>query len=172
MNKNGLFLLLALTLYGCRFGENQSKAVTRDASADAQRAIAVSPDLGSSADATIAGFDTDHNGIRDEVDRYRTQAYGGDSVKYSAGQLSAKTKQALLVTPMTDISAVRAAVYAEIDFGICLVEKFPTDPVTAIRINEDIVKKIFDTRQCRAQVQRLLLAVGPFTRSTRTGAFK
>ncbi|WP_332878007.1 hypothetical protein [Massilia sp. S19_KUP03_FR1] len=173
MNKRGILLALLLALSGCSSGSGDPDTTATpaptapvDAGLSVFHGITVPPDPGSAADTTIAGVDTDRNGIRDEVDRYNAQTYGADPVKYSGAQLAAKTKQNLLVTSITDINAATAAVYAEADSGACLVDKFPSDNVTAIHINDDMVLRTFNTQQRQQQIKSLMFKVGQFTRSS------
>ena len=126
----------------------------------------VPPDPGAAANSTVAGVDTDKNGIRDEIDRYIAQKYGAEKIKFVAAQALAKANQLLLITPTTDINAATAAVYANADAGVCLADKFENDPVAGSRLNKDLVLQTFNTRDRKKQVQAIAFKVGQFTRST------
>ena len=128
--------------------------------------LVVPPDPGAAANATVAGVDTNQNGIRDEVDRYIAQTYGADTTKFVAAQTLAKAKQLILVTPTTDVNAATAAVNANADSGVCLADKFENDPVAAIRMNDDLVLRTFNTNDRQKQRQAIAFKVGQFTRST------
>ena len=127
----------------------------------------IPPDPGAAATATVAGVDTNQNGIRDEVDRYIAQTYGADTTKFIAAQALAKAKQLLLITPTTDLNAATAAVFANADSGVCLARKFKNDPVAGIRMNNDMVLRSFDTKARQKKLQEISFKVGQFTRSTK-----
>ena len=131
------------------------------------RGHVIPPDPGAAATATVAGVDTNQNGIRDEVDRYIAQTYGADTTKFIAAQALAKAKQLLLITPTTDLNAATAAVFANADSGVCLARKFKNDPVAGIRMNNDMVLRSFDTKARQKKLQEISFKVGQFTRSTK-----
>ena len=128
--------------------------------------LVVPPDPGVATNATVAGVDTDKNGIRDEIDRYIAQKYGAEKNKFVVAQALAKANQLLLITPTTDINAATAAVYANADAGVCLADKFENDRVAGSKLNNDMVRQTFNTRDRKKQVQSIVFKVGQFTRST------
>ena len=131
------------------------------------RGHVIPPDPGAAATATVAGIDTNQTGIRDEVDRYIAQTYGADTTKFVTAQALARANQLLLVTLTTDLNAATAAVYANADSGVCLADKFENDPVTGIRMNNDMVLQTFNTKGRQKQSQAIVSKVGQFTRSTK-----
>ncbi len=167
ISKSLAALGLVALLSACGGGISGSTAnATTPLPVDTFHGLVVSPDPGAAADATVAGVDTDQNGIRDEVDRYIAQTYGADTTKFVAAQALAKANQLLLITPTTDVNAATAVVYANADAGVCLVRKFQNDQVAAIRMNNDMVLQTFNTRDRQKQLQSMVSKVGQFTRST------
>ena len=129
--------------------------------------LVVPPDPGAAANATVAGMDTNNNGIRDEVDRYIAQTYGAEPAKFAAAQALAKASQLLLVTSTIDINVATAAFYADADSGVCAVRSFPNDQNAAIRMIDDIVLQTYNTRDRQKKYQAIAFKVGQFTRSTK-----
>lgn len=134
---------------------------------DTFHGLVVPPDPGAEANKTVAGVDTNQNGIRDEVDRHIAQTYGADTTKYVAAQALAKAKQLILITQTTDVNAATAVVYANADSGVCLARKFRHDPVAGSRMNNDMVLQSFNTRDRQKQFQAIASKVGQFTRNTK-----
>ena len=171
-----LFLLIFLA--GCLEEGETNKQKSSNASGQVNSTLAkvipqtekinghiVPLDPGKLSDKTVEGVDTDKNGIRDEIDRYIAKKYGAEKIKFFAAQELAKAKQLILVTPKTDINAT-TAVNANADSGVCLADKFENDIVTAIRMNDDLVLRTFDTKDRQKQRQAISFKVGQFTRST------
>jgi len=161
-------LLVALSLVAAlsACGDESTRNTTAPSPINTFNGIIVPPDPGAAANATVAGVDTDHNGIRDEIDRYIAQKYGSDPIKFAAAQALAKAKQRILVTSTTDIKAATAAIYANVDSGVCNADKFGNDPVAGVRMNEDMVLRVFNTKERWKQHQAIAFKVGQFTRST------
>ena len=160
------FGLIALLIACGDVNSGHAANATTPLPVDPFHGLVVPPDPGAAANATVAGVDTNQNGIRDEVDRYIAQTYGEEPTKFVAAQAVAKADQLLLVTPTTDVNAATAAVYANADSGVCLADKFENDPVAATRMSNDIVLRTFNNRDRQKQFQAILTKVGQFTRST------
>ena len=125
----------------------------------------VPPDPGAAATATVAGVDTNQNGIRDEIDRHIAQAYGEKAVEFVAAQALARAAQLLLITPAADVDAAIAGVYASANLGVCLTDRLQDDPTAAARINSDITQRTFNTSARQQHLQAISSKVGPFARS-------
>jgi len=167
ISKSLAALGLVALLSACWGGSSGSTATaTTPLPVDTFHGLVVPPDPGAAATATVAGVDTNQNGIRDEVDRYIAQTYGADTTKFVAAQALAKADQLLLITPTTDVNAATAAVNANADAGVCLAKKFQNDRVAAIRMSNDIVLQTFNTKDRKKQLQAIVSKVGQFTRST------
>ena len=128
--------------------------------------IVVPPDPGATATASVAGVDTNQNGIRDEVDRYIAQKYGADATQFDAAQKLAMANQLLLITSISDVNAATAAVFANADAGVCHAIKFNNNRIVGTRINKDLVLQTFNTIDRQKQFQAIVSKVSQFTRST------
>lgn len=167
ISKSLVALGLAALLSACGGGSTGStERTTAPLPINTFNGILVPPDPGAAANATVAGVDTDHNGIRDEIDRYIAQKYGADLTKFAAAQALAKVQQLLLITPATDVNAATAALYADTDARFCAVRKFPNDQNAVVRLIDDIVAQTFNTKNRQKQFQAIGFKVGQFTRST------
>ena len=167
ISKSLAALSLIALLGACGGGSNGSTSnATVPLPANTFHGLVVPPDPGAAATATVAGVDTNQNGIRDEVDRYIAQTYGAEPIKFAAAQAVAKADQLLLITPTTDINAATAAVFANADAGVCLARKFQNDRVAVIRMSDDLVLRTFNTKDRQKQLQAISFKVGQFTRST------
>lgn len=71
--------------------------------------IHVPPDPGASGMATVAGIDTDTNGIRDDIDRFIATKYGTNSTAMEAARQSAWARQKVLTTDPSNKTAARIA---------------------------------------------------------------
>lgn len=52
--------------------------------------------------ASVAGVDSNSNGVRDDVERAVATKFGGDNAKYAEGLNHAKSEQALITTENSD----------------------------------------------------------------------
>ena len=86
--------------------------------------IPVPPDPGPANDQTLAGIDSNGNGVRDDVERAIAQAYGGAPAEWKAAMQGA---QALQQTMVANGNPALAAVAndAAMRAGYCLADSFP-----------------------------------------------
>lgn len=166
-----LTILLPLLLAACGGGGGgapsvaASATITNQPSADVFHGIAVPPDPGAAADATVAGIDTDHNGIRDEVDRALAQTYGADLKKYVAAQMIAKSSQKILLVNASDPVAAKVAIFESFDTAACLSDKLNADFNATSDIVDRNILLSYNTRVRQNQILKVQHAVGQFTRS-------
>lgn len=158
-------LLLAASCASCGSSGSESLAISAATAADVFHGLTVPPDPGDSANATVAGIDTDSNGVRDDLDRYIAQTYGDNPTKYAAAQLIAKSEQKVVTTNADDINAATAAITANADSGVCLSNKMGDDNAGASKLLNDIILHTYNTRERATQGQSVRATVGQFTRS-------
>ena len=95
--------------------------------------IVVPPDPGKNQNLTVAGVDTDHNGIRDEVDRWLATNYGKHPKLMASLQKKLRSSQKLLVSKPANSDEAMAIIYENFDVGFCtnkkmILEKVPSGP--------------------------------------------
>ena len=88
-------LLALLVLHACGGGGGGS-ATSPPTSSNIINGLVVPPDPGVAANITIAGIDSNNNGIRDEIDRFIATKYGGNSNQVVAAQVSASANSGLM----------------------------------------------------------------------------
>ena len=135
-------------------------------SAELINGISVPKSPGDQQDATVAGIDSDGNGIRDEVDRAIATQYGFDPIKYAAAQYSARIGQQLLLTDASNQVLAQKAMYASFDGGACLSRIFRSDPSAGLKLMHYVDALTYNTPERRAQHAKIAAATGAFSRST------
>ena len=110
MKKILLGILALVALAGCGGGGKDGKVA--QAAPENINSIAVPPQPDATANAaTVAGVDSDSNGVRDDIDRKLATDFGGNTAAYTTALNHAKTLQAALVAPgATQVAAHIAAV--------------------------------------------------------------
>lgn len=78
-----LVLLSALCLVGCKGGGSSEPETING--------IVVPPDPGEEGKKTLAGIDSNNNGVRDDVERAIAEEFGSDRVKYDVAFEHAQT---------------------------------------------------------------------------------
>lgn len=97
--------------------------------------IAVPPDPGAAADATLLGVDVNGNGVRDEIDRRIAQDYGLNPSQYDGVMRAAKLDQSYLyINGEPGLST--AATIANGLAGACLYERFSGDAIAASKASK------------------------------------
>ena len=104
MKKILLGILALVALAGCGGGGKDGKVA--QAAPENINSIAVRINA-----ATVAGVDSDSNGVRDDIDRKLATDFGSNTAAYTTALNHAKTLQAALVAPgATQVAAHIAAV--------------------------------------------------------------
>lgn len=125
--------------------------------------IAVPPHPGDATDVTVAGIDSDGNGIRDEVDRALAKAYGTNPKNLAAAQYSAKINQQLLITDANDPVTALAAMKIAIGSGECLSKLYTmniTDRSMVYELARHVDALSFNTPERRAYETKIEYAAG------------
>ena len=123
---------LLLVLSACGGSEGNTSTPPSTPSAETINGISVPPPPPSAmSDATIAGIDTDHNGVRDDIDRKIATEFGSNSAEYANALAHAQTLQAAIATPSAERSAAHIAKI------VCLSPEMlaRTSPVTLSTVN-------------------------------------
>lgn len=109
--------------------------------------IPVPPDPGAEKDSTVAGIDTDKNGIRDEIDRWIATKFGDKPGALEAIRMNLKTSQKLLMmNPQTQAEALAIA-FEDFDVGICTGNKLRTEGVNASAFFNEQFLRTYNTRE-------------------------
>lgn len=107
--------------------------------------IPVPPDPGAAKDATVLGVDTDHNGIRDEIDRWIATKYGNKPGALQAIRMVAKVDQDLLAANPTSKEQALAATYPMFDVG-CTGYKLEQEGIKPSQVFNELMIRTFNTR--------------------------
>ena len=108
--------------------------------------IVVPPDPGATKDDTVAGIDTDNNGIRDEIDRWIATQYGSTPGTAEAIGMLAKVGQKLMLSsPKTKTEALNIA-YESIDTGGCVGDKLMKDNINAGSVFNELMLRTYNTK--------------------------
>lgn len=162
-----VLFFLPVVFSACGGGVSSAQS-TPQSTADIFHGIKVPPDPGSAADATVAGVDSDGNGIRDDVDRALARFYGGNPKQYAAAQMSAKASQSLLQADVSTLSlaAVKDVVFASGKTGACVVDALWPDSVAASEVIDRVILLSYNTLSRQAHVKKIYHAVGQLTLSS------
>ena len=158
----GLSALLAGLVLACGGG---SAGTNPPSNPNVINGISVPPDPGAAGLATVAGIDTDANGIRDDIDRFIATRYGTNATALSAARQSARARQTLLTTHSTDHTAARIALQDSSDAGSCAGRALRTVNLNSTDELREIYLRTYNTPERLAQYKSVVAAAGPFTRS-------
>lgn len=109
--------------------------------------IAVPPDPGAAKDATLAGVDSDHNGIRDEIDRWIATKYGDKTGALEAIRMEARVKQKLMLSHPTTNGEALSIVYESMDVGGCIGNKLRSEGVVTDQVFNESIIRTYNTRE-------------------------
>jgi hypothetical protein len=105
--------------------------------------IPVPPDPGAAKDATLAGVDSDHNGIRDEIDRWIATKYGDKPGALEAIRMVARVTQKLMVANPLNEAEAKVLVDESIDVGWCADKKLRSEVHASGNVLNDLMTKQF-----------------------------
>ena len=101
LNKTFLFLIILVIcslLAGC--GKDKNSNRSNNVSTEAINNILVPPEPEPATNmASIAGIDSNNNGLRDDVERIIAFKFGSNPIKYEEAKKLAKAEQALITYP-------------------------------------------------------------------------
>ncbi len=127
--------------------------------------ITVPPDPGAAGIATVAGIDTDANGIRDDIDRFIATKYGANAVSVKAARTSARALQRLSVTDPSSKSAAVVVLQDNGDAGVCAGRDFRSAGLGASQELNELFARTLNTQARLAQYKAISASAGLFTRS-------
>ena len=162
-----IFVLISL-LSACGGGSSTFPfaigTTSSNASLNVINGIVVPPDPGEAADATLAGVDSDGNGIRDEIDRWIATKYGNKPGSLAAIRWSAKASQKQLTSNPTTQAQALAVIYENMDIGGCIGRKLDLDGIGASKyFNEELIRT-FNTRERLNETNRIFDLAGMIVR--------
>lgn len=128
--------------------------------------IVVPPDPGASRDATLAGVDTDGNGIRDEIDRWIASQYADKPGALEAIRMVAKIGQKLMLSNPVNQSDALAIVYESMDVGGCVGGKLRQEGIVAGHFFNELMFRTYDTRERIDARKKVFSLAGMIVRST------
>ncbi len=111
---------LGAALAGCGGGGG---GLVVSGSATTINGIPVPPDPGPANDSTLAGIDSNHNGVRDDVERAIAARYGSNPTEWKAAMQAARADQLAVVADGDPVDS-QAANIAAMKSGSCLAEAF------------------------------------------------
>jgi hypothetical protein len=127
--------------------------------------IKVPPDPGADKDLTVAGVDTDGNGIRDEIDRWIATKFGNKPNILADIQKTAKGYQSLLVTSPVTREKALSAFYITLDNGICVGRKFAQLGINRSQITGEVWLRTYNTKERMDARKNVATAAGMIVRS-------
>jgi hypothetical protein len=127
--------------------------------------ITVPPDPGPAGDATVAGIDTDANGIRDDIDRFVATKYGTNPTAVKAARTSARALDGVLNADASNQTDSMAALAGSGDAGVCAGRDFRSAGLDASRELDELFLRTNNTQDRLTQRKAVIGAAGLFTRS-------
>lgn len=106
--------------------------------------VAVPPEPDTIANATLLGVDSNHNGVRDDVERQIATTYGAKANQYTAAMQVAKFNQAYLEANGDPIKSTAATSNAAIA-GACIADSFNPEWLAGSKAIDYISPLIFNT---------------------------
>ncbi len=135
------------------------------ASIETINGLQVPPDPGPAGVATVAGIDTDGNGIRDDVDRFIASNHGSSAAQVAATRVSAKALQAVLMADSANLEASTLAVHASMDAAVCVAKMLLTAGAAPAPALSALLAKTNNTLERMRQREAVTNRVGPVSRS-------
>lgn len=116
--------------------------------------VSVPPEPGSPAKVSLAGVDTNANGVRDEIDRELARLYGTDAQALAAATKFAKAMQAaMLALNAANATDVNASVKAEFASFACLVDA--VGRAKALEISREVRLRTLNSKPRREGANKL-----------------
>ncbi len=146
-NRKLVTLVLSLILTGC--GGSGSSPVSNPkptTGPETINGIVVPPDPGAAKDATLAGIDTDNNGVRDEIDRWIATQYGDKAGAREALLMNVRVSQKLLVSSPSTKEQALAVVYESMDVGGCTGFKLQAEGINPSNYWSEELLRTYNTR--------------------------
>lgn len=127
--------------------------------------IPVPADPGAAGLATLAGVDTDQNGIRDDVDIFIATRYGLNQEALRAARISARAHQLSLETDPSDVINSRIVRQDSGDAGVCAGRGFRAAGLVAITELNEIYLHTYNTVERLNHHRSIGATAGLFERS-------
>jgi hypothetical protein len=157
---NILMILLATSLTACSGGSGSSNPPAPDTGRQINGINVPDQPTPAQANATLAGVDTNANGVRDEVDRALASSYGTTAAHYNAAMTYAVNAQKWLANEPVTQEQAQAAIAKELAIFTCLKSQVGVD--TARIIVQEVDLRTFNIRSRMLERQRLLQIAGVF----------
>jgi len=141
-----LSLFLTLSIGACAGNKNSASTVPGGGvSPVSGRTLPPEPDPAVNK-ATIAGVDSNNDGLRDDVERWLDEKYGGDKKKLSGVRKYARSAQRDIVE-VDKITAETRSAYSKkgLKEGDCFIEFFGGTPRERESVREQIIEQTFNT---------------------------
>ena len=180
-----IILILTTSLAACGGGsptpitQDSSKTQTGTGAANTPTAapekingIIVPSDPGSQKNSTVAGVDLDHNGIRDEIDRWIATKYGDKPGAIAALQMGVRVSQKLLTINPTNKESALAVIYENMDTGGCIGEKLRSERVNTDDYFDESYLRTYNTRSRIDEYKRVSELAGPIARDVSESIIK
>ena len=127
--------------------------------------ITVPPPPGTANDSTIAGIDSDNNGIRDDIDIFIATKYGTNPTAYAGAKRATKALQKILTTNPLQADQARLALQDIGDAGVCAGRAFRSVNLNSQQELNEIYLRSLSTAERLAHDRRVSAAGGLFERS-------
>jgi hypothetical protein len=127
--------------------------------------IKVPPDPGAAKDATLAGIDSDNNGIRDEIDRWIATKFGDKPGALEPIRMVAQSDQELLLSTPINQKEALAVAYKSMDVGGCVGDKLRSEGLIANAVFNESMVRTYNTRERIDAVKKADQMAGMIVRS-------
>lgn len=121
------------------------------------------PDPGAGATSTVAGIDTNLNGVRDEVERRLSDLYRSDPAALSAAMKTARGLQHVLAVDPNDSPAANALFESNIKAAGCLLQSLGNDASKASEVAARVYVLTYNTPARLTHRIAVMRLVGPRT---------
>ena len=122
--------------------------------------IVVPPDPGKENDETVAGIDSDNNGIRDDIDRWIATTYADKPGALEAIRMVARSTQKTLTANPTTQAEALALVHARIDTGACVWRKLDAEGAPSGKVFNESFIRHHNTKERAAARKKVLGLAG------------
>lgn len=160
-----LALVIAVALVACGGGSESSSPPPVASDPNVINGITVPPDPGPAGDATVAGIDTDNNGIRDDIDRFIATKYGTNATATKAAQTSVRGYQVVLMSDSSSKSASITALQDSGDAGACAGRYFRQAGLSSSRELNELFFRMNNTQARLDHRKAVVVRAGLFTYS-------
>lgn len=115
--------------------------------------------------ATLAGVDSNQNGVRDDVERFIAERYGHNQIAMKGAMESARGHQMILLANMESRDSAQAALRSSISAGVCAARVFTASGLNATEELNQTFSRTYDTPERLSYKASISAIAGVFPQS-------